>query len=494
MIKLKVKKIDVETGGIPIVSLNKKQANELDIHPMDRVELEYKGKKTIVAVDISELTIKYGEIGIFEDVSEKINVKNGEDINIKLVGKPDSVQYIRMKMDKEELTKEQTYSIIRDVVNNKLTDVELAAFVSACYISGMSLEETEYLTRAIVDTGGVLKLKTKPILDKHSIGGVPGNRVTMVLVPTIASMGYTIPKTSSRSITSPSGTADTMEVLANVSFSIEELKGIIKKVGGFIVWGGAINLAAADDKLIRIRHPLSLDPEGMMLASIVAKKAAVSSTDIVFDLPIGNEAKLHSLGEGRHLEYMFHRLASRFNMKIDTVITDGSQPIGNGIGPALEARDILYLLQDKRKKPVDLLKKSALLIKHLLWLVGKKQTEDEIIRYIKRGKPYKKMKQIIKAQGGDPKIKPEDIGVGKYTLDYKAERSGRIDYISNLAIEKIARTAGAPNDKEAGMYIHKKIGDKVRYGQKIFTVYSNSEMRLDEVIKILNRVKPVKII
>ena len=494
MVKLKVKKIDVETGGIPVVSLNKKQAEELDINPMDRVEVDYKGKKVIAAVDVSEFVIKKDEIGIFEDILKQIKIKDNELVNIKLANKPDSVKYIRMKMDREELTKEQIYSIIKDVVKDRLTDVELTAFVSACYISGMSLEETEYLTRAIVDTGGRLKLKKRPILDKHSIGGVPGNRVTMVLVPTIASMGYTIPKTSSRSITSPSGTADTMEVLANVSFSIEELKEIVDKVGGFIVWGGAINLAAADDKLIRVRHPLSLDPEGMMLASIIGKKAAVGATHVVFDLPIGDEAKLHSLGEGRHLEYMFKRLALRFGMKIDPVITDGSQPIGNGIGPSLEARDILYLLQNKRKGPTDLLKKSALLVKHLLELVGRKYTEEEIIKYIKKGKPYRKMKQIIEAQGGNPRIKPEDIGIGKYTLDYKAEKTGRIDYISNHVITKIARIAGAPKDKEAGVYIYKKVGERIRYGQKVFTIYSNSEERLDNVIKVLNQTKPVRII
>ena len=494
MVKLKVKKIDVETGGIPVVSLNKKQAEELDINPMDRVEIDYKGKKAIAAVDVSEFVIKKDEIGIFEDILKQIKIKDNEPVNIKLASKPNSVKYIRMKMDREELTKEQMYSIIKDVVKDRLTDVELTAFVSACYISGMSLEETEYLTRAIVDTGGRLKLKKRPILDKHSIGGVPGNRVTMVLVPTIASMGYTIPKTSSRSITSPSGTADTMEVLANVSFSIEELKEIVDKVGGFIVWGGAINLAAADDKLIRVRHPLSLDPEGMMLASIIGKKAAVGATHVVFDLPIGDEAKLHSLGEGRHLEYMFKRLALRFGMKIDPVITDGSQPIGNGIGPSLEARDILYLLQNKRKGPTDLLKKSALLVKHLLELVGRKHTEEEIIKYIKKGKPYRKMKQIIEAQGGNPRIKPEDIGIGKYTLDYKAEKTGRIDYISNHVITKIARIAGAPKDKEAGVYIYKKVGERIRYGQKVFTIYSNSEERLDNVIKVLNQTKPVRII
>ena len=494
MVKLKVRRIDVETGGIPVISLNKKQAEELDIHPMDRVIIEYKKKKIIAAVDISEFTIKRGEIGLFEDIWKEMNINEFEEVKIEPANKPESVKYIRMKMDREELTRDQIFSIINDVVHDKLTDVELTAFVSACYIAGMSLEETEYLTRAIVETGGTLKLKKKPILDKHSIGGVPGNRVTMVLVPTIASLGYTIPKTSSRSITSPSGTADTMEVLANVSFKIDELYEILKKTNGFIVWGGAINLAAADDKLIRVRHPLSLDPEGMMLASIMAKKAAVGATHVVFDLPIGDEAKLHSLGEARHLEHMFARLALRFGMKIDTIVADGSQPVGRGIGPTLEARDILYILRNERRAPKDLLMKGAMFVRHLLRLVGKNVTQEDVVRYIRKGKPYKKMKQIIEAQGGDPKVKPDDLEIGSYSLDYKAEKSGRVDYISNHAITRIARIAGAPRDKGAGIYLYKKVGEKVRYGQKIFTIHSNSEQKLDYAIKELNEMKIVNIV
>ncbi len=493
MVKLKVRRLDVETGGLPVVMINSNLAKSLDIMPMDRVTIK-KGKKKVVAVvDVAKDSIKDDEIGLFSEVWQKLGTNDNEKVELKIVEKPNSVKYIREKMDGEELTKNEIYSIIKDVVDDKLTDVELTAFVSACYISGMSMEETEYLTRAIVDTGGKLRIRKKPILDKHSIGGVPGNRVTMVLVPTVSSMGYIIPKTSSRAITSPSGTADTMEVLANVSFSINELHELIKKNNGFIVWGGAINLAAADDKLIRVRHPLSLDPEGMMLASIIGKKYAVGSTHIVFDLPLGEEAKLHTLGEARHLEHMFYRLTSRFGMKIKTVVTDGSQPVGNGIGPGLEARDVLWLLKNDPKGPKDLLLKSANLTSELLKLTGKKISTEEIIKYIRKGKPYKQMLKIIEAQGGNPRVKPSDMPIGTYSIDFKAKNSGTIRYLSNHALARIARLAGAPKDKGAGIYLWKKVDDKVRRGEKIFTVYSNSEMKLDQVSEYLEDTVPVVI-
>ncbi|MCD6547708.1 MAG: AMP phosphorylase [Nanoarchaeota archaeon] len=496
MFKLKAKIIDVETGGIPVISLNEEFANKNDFHPMDRVIVKFKNRSLVAAIDTSEKIITEDEIGLFEDVWKKLRIKEGDEVEITPVEKPESTKFIRKKMDREELSKEEIFKIVKDIVEDKLTDVELTAFVSASYMEGLSMQETASLTRAIVDTGGRLRLKKKIIADKHSIGGVPGNRVTMVIVPIITSLGITMPKTSSRAITSPAGTADTMEVLADVSFSIEELTEIVKKTNGCIAWGGAINLAAADDKLIRVRHPLSLDPEGLMLASVMAKKVAVGATHVVFDLPVGEEAKLHSLGEARHLERMFKRLADVFKIKIRTIVTDGNEPIGHGIGPSLEARDVLWLLKNDRRAPMDLRRKSVLLAGKLLELIGyaKEGTGEKIAeKQIKNGKAYKKFMEIIEAQGGNPKIKPEDLPIGEFKCDYEAEKYGRIDNIDNKAISKIARAAGCPIDKEAGIYLYKHYGEVVKPGEKIFTVYSRSERRIERAIKLMNELSPITI-
>ncbi len=492
-LRLKAKIIDLETGGLPVVSLNEEFAKANDLHVMDRVLVKKGRKQIIAAIDTSERIIKPGEIGLLEDVWKAIGAKEGDEIEITPIPKPESNTFIRKKMDREELTKEEIFAIVRDIVDNKLTDVELTAFVAACYMAGLSLEETFYLTQAIVETGGRLKVKAKKVLDKHSIGGVPGNRVTMVLVPIIASAGFYIPKTSSRAITSPAGTADTMEVLANVSFNIEELQELLRKNKGFIAWGGAINLAAADDKLIRVRNPLSLDPEGMMLASILAKKIAVSSTHVILDLPLGEEAKVRYLGEARHLERMFIRVGSKFGLKIKGIVTDGSQPIGNGIGPCLEARDVLYVLRRERKAPIDLMKKSLLLSARLLELAGVKEGYRVAKRLLMSGKAYSKMKEIIEAQGGNPKVKPDDIPVGEYSVDYTAESAGVISYISNHAIAKIARAAGAPHTKEAGIFFFKKAGSKVRYGEKVFRIYAKSEAKLDSALRVIEEHRPITI-
>ena len=496
MFELKVKKVDIETGGMPVISLNEEFAKANDLSPMDRVVVRSNHKTVVAAVDTSERLIDPEEIGVFEDAWKKLRVDNGDLVTITPVLKPESVKYIRKKMDKEELFENEIHAIVKDIVSDRLVDVEMASFVAAAYMEGLSLAETAALTKSIVETGGRLNLKKKLIVDKHCIGGVPGNRTTMIVVPIIASLGLTIPKTSSRSITSPSGTADTMETIADVSFSMEELREIIKKTNGCIAWGGAINLAAADDKLIRVRHPLSLDPEGMMLASIMAKKLAVGSTHVIFDLPIGETAKLHYLGEARHLEREFHKLAEKFNLKIDTVITDGNEPIGYGIGPHLEARDVLRVLRKERSAPADLRDKSLMLAGRLIELAGKaKEGEGKKIaeRQLSKGKAYKKMKEIIEAQNGNPKIKPGDLTLGSYTLDYKAEKKGRIYNYKNKIISKAARAAGCPLNPEAGIFLHKQYGNKVRKGESLFTVYSGSELKLERVISIFNDSPPVEI-
>ncbi len=496
MFKLKSKHIEVATGGIPIVTLNKKFGNENDLQAMDRVRVKYDNKSVVASVDVSENFVSEEEIGLFDEVWKKLKVSKDDIVELKPIKKPESTKYIRKKMDREELSNDEIKSIVSDIVYDRLTDVEMSSFVAASYIIGLSLEETENLTRAIVGTGDTLGLKKKVIADKHCIGGVPGNRTTMVIVPILASLGVTIPKTSSRSITSPAGTADTMEVFADIAFSIDEIKKIVKKTNGCIVWGGAVNFASADDKLIRVRHPLSLDPEGLLLASVMAKKIAACSNHVIFDLPIGYDAKLQSLGEARHMEREFQRLAKRFDIKTKTTITDGNQPIGKGIGPNLEARDILWLFQKDEKSPMDLRKKGTILAGKLLELCGvAKPGEGHKLadKQIENGKAYEKFKEIIKAQGGNPDIQPEDLQLGEYTCNYEAEKTGKISNVNNLAISKIAKSCGCPSDKEAGMYMYKNYGDSVKEGEKIFTIYSRSERKIQRAIEIMKQMNPIKI-
>jgi len=488
--KLKVKNMNIATGGILVAILNEEDAHRLDLHHEDRIKIKFEKKETTAVIDIAQgKAVPKGYIGLFEEVLAKLSLKEKNIVEIDLAEKPASVYYIKDKLEGKHLNKNEINSIIKDVVIGKLSAIELTYFVGACYTKGMSMEETIALTEAIVKNGNQLKLDKYPILDKHCSGGVPGNRTTMLVVPIVAAAGFTIPKTSSRSITSPAGTADTMEVLTKVSLSVEKMRNIVRKTKGCIIWGGGVNLAAADDKLIRIRHPLSLDPEGMLLSSILAKKAAVNATHVLIDIPIGRDTKIKTRKKALRLKKQFTKIGKKLGMKIKVVITPGNQPIGNGIGPALEARDVLYVLRRDTKRPLDLEKKAIEMAVILLKMAGLKNAGKKVIEILESGAAYNKMKEIIKEQGGNPKINPEDIHIGKCSYTFNSPKAGMITDIDNFTISKIARIAGAPKDKGAGILLHdKREGDFIRKGEPIMTIYAENETKLKYALNILKKI------
>jgi len=480
--KLKVKDMDIATGGPLVAIINTKDSELLDIHHGDRVSIKYRNKSTTVIVDIAESgrAVRTGYIGLFEEVLNKLNVKNNCLVNIKLDKKPVSVQYIKKKLNGAKLNDFEINEIIRDIAEDKLSDIEITYFVSACHTNITTMKETISLTKAMVKFGDILKLRKYPIIDKHCVGGVPGNRTTLVIIPILAVAGLVVPKTSSRSITSPSGTADTMEVLTNVSFSLAKMKKIIGKTNTCLIWGGSINLAPADDRIIRVEHPLSLDTRSQLLASIIAKKASVSATHVLVDIPVGKRAKIESKKQALKLKKQFEQIGNKVGMKIKVVITNGSEPIGNGLGPALEARDVLWLLRNEPKAPLDLRKKSIKMTGLILEIAGKcKKGEGKnmALGILNSGKAYNKFIEIIKAQGGK-ELKPEEIKLGKFYHNVKSEKNGKIKQIDNRIISRVARVAGAPKDKGAGVYLYKHVGDYVKKGEALFTIYSNNKQRL----------------
>jgi len=483
--KFKVKDMDISTGGAPTVILNKQDAIKYALRYQDRLLIKSKKGKVIAVLDIAESkkALKPGTIGLFEEALSKTKTKNGEIVEVEITRRPNSLEFIKKKLLGSELVKEEFHQIIDDIVNDRLDAVEMAFFVSAAFTQNLSAREVVILTKEIFLHGETLKIKKKIVLDKHCTGGVPGNRTTLLFVPIMASLGYTIPKTSSRSITSPAGTADTMEVLADVSFPAYRLKNILKKAHAFICWGGALNLAAADDKLIRVRNVLSLDPEGLLLASILAKKAAVSSTHVLLDIPIGLDTKIRSVEVAKKLEKKFKYIGKSLGMKIFSIITDGNQPIGNGIGPALECKDVLYILQNDPRAPLDLKNKSIKLCEFMLKKLGKKNPKRLIMNSLESGAAWKEMQKIIKAQGGNPNIRADDIALGEFFYEVKSAKSGKIIDINNHSISRIARLAGAPVDKGAGIYSKIREGDKVKKGQLLYVIYSHSQQKLDFAIE-----------
>ncbi|MBI2453541.1 thymidine phosphorylase family protein [Candidatus Peregrinibacteria bacterium] len=483
--RLKPKRINIKTGNKYIAVLSVNTALKLDLHAGDRIYIvnTTDGKKDITAIlDVSESYFPDDALGLFAETYSKLECKPGHDVVISVAEKPLSTLYIKKKLQGLRLTEKEIDAIIFDVVDDNYSDIEMTYFVSGCYTHGLNNEETAALTRSIVRHGSKLTFtKNKIIVDKHCIGGVPGNRTTMIVVPIITSCGLSMPKTSSRAITSPAGTADTMEVLANVINDATKLKKIVKKVNGFITWGGGVDLAAADDSMIRVRNPLSLDPEGMLLASIMAKKHSVSANHILIDIPIGPQVKIGTPSQGLHLKKRFLKLGKLLGMKVEVMFSDGSQPIGNGIGPLLEALDVIKVLKNESDQPLDLRKKGVKMAGMLLEMT-KKTKKGEGEKYaeeiIKSGKAWKQMQRIIDAQGRKkiPQLAP-------YTFNIIAKKKGIIKEINNKMISRIARMAGAPMAHQAGLYLHKKLNDTVKKGEKLATIYASSPDRLKYAVE-----------
>lgn len=484
--KFKVKLLGIRAGGKQIIVIDEEDASNLGIHSSDRVEILYKRKRIIaianVATDLPKKTM-----GIFEEVQDKLKVQEGEIVHIRPAERPESLGYIRDKLMGQRLRTPEIKMIIMDVVERHLSDVEVASFVTSLYIRGTSMDEAEALTKAMVETGQTLEFYKSPILDKHSIGGVPGDKTTLLVVPIVAAAGFTIPKTSSRAITSPAGTADRVEVLCPVDLTSEELRSVVDKTNACLTWGGALDLAPADDLLIQVEYPLSIDP--LLLPSIMSKKKAIGANCVVIDIPTGRGAKIKTIGEAHALAQDFIELGKRLNMHVQCGVTFGEQPIGYAIGPALEAREALSTLMGEG--PIDLVNKSVSLAGLLFEMMGVNDGKQKAEDLIKSGKAEKKLREIVGAQGGNPDVRPEDIEVGNQTVEIRSEEKGKIQWINNRAIARIAREAGAPKTNGAGVLLNKKLGDKVRKSDVLYTVHSGSTQKLNSAVLLAKNLNPV---
>ncbi len=490
--RYKVKIIDLRTGERNVI-ISKKEALQEDLKAFDRVKIRIGDRSVTAILYLSDKLAEEGTIRIVSELAEEAQMRDGDEVEVNLAPKPESTNHIKRKMEGEVLTKEEITTIVKDVVEGNIGTLEILSFAMAEKYVGMSLDEVEYLTRALVETGEALSFDV-PVYGKHSIGGIPGNKVSLLIVPIVAASGLLIPKTSSRAITSASGTADTMEVLADVEFDASDLMEIAKKTGGAIVWGGMLNLAPGDDAIVRVENVMGIDPEPQMLASIMAKKMATGIKNLVLDIPTGKGSKVETIEEATGLANKFMELGGRLGIQVECGLTYGDQPVGHTVGPALEAKEALKALMGDG--PSSLIEKSVSLAGLLLEMGGIAsigrgyEVAEDILR---DRRAYRKMKEIIEAQGGDAEIVPEDIPLGDHRYPIYAPVDGYITSVDNTAITAIAKAAGAPKDKGAGLVIDAKRGYKVKKGDKIMEIYAERSVKLQDAVNHLRRKSPLVI-
>jgi len=410
-----------------------------------------------------------------------------------------TLEAIRRKLIGKKLNESEIRSFVEDLVNEELADIFVAYFLGAGFAHGFCHEELVFMVRAMVETGERLKFSGL-VADKHSTGGVAGTRTTMILVPIVASCGFKVPKTSSRAITSPAGTADVMEVLAPVTFTAEKIKKIVEKVGGCIVWGGSLNIAPADEKMIKVERPLNFESYDNIVFSIMSKKVALGASHLVLDIPVGPTMKIAHFEDAEAIAKKFNYIAGKFKVKLAVDVNYTAEPAGNGAGPVLEARDVLAVLEQKKKRPLALERKAVRLTGKLLDLCFLEKCGGNVEirkRYkdleengerlaqeiLATGEALSKLREIVKAQGGDAKISMDDLEVGSQVFEVKAARKGEITKIDNKILTEICRVLGSPEDKKAGIYLEKKIGGKVTKGDTLFTMYSSDRWRLGQAVE-----------
>lgn len=441
--------------------------------PHTRVRLNFKNKELYATLyQVTSDLLQPNEIGISNAAWSELGLCLNDHVKITHAEPPKSLKGLRGKIFGKTFDQKSAYNIIADIVDGRLSDIHQSSFVTAWAASPFDLNETIAFTRAMVDTGTHLQWQHSPIVDKHCIGGLPGNRTTPIIVSIVTANGLTMPKTSSRAITSPAGTADTMETLTRVDLTEEEIRAAVDTAGGCFVWGGRANMSPSDDKLIRIERALEIDATSSLIASIISKKIAAGATHLVIDIPVGPTAKVRSQAAALSLKKGIKAVARAFQLTIDVVITDGRQPVGRGIGPSLEARDVLAVLKGTNEAPQDLVNHAVQLAGRLLEIAGAQpvgEGQNCARETLASGRAWTQFQKICKSQGG---LKP--LPSAQHTRPHRASKSGRIASIDNRKLARLAKLAGAPDNKVAGLDLHVRLGDRVSAGDYLFTLHTQS--------------------
>jgi thymidine phosphorylase len=482
----RLKRVCIDTQSEHVIFLHRDAVSKgrLGLEPLDRVRVFGRDPATNTQREIQGILnfchdqlVEEDEIGLSESAFLDLGLPEGTEVHATLAAPPDSVSRVREKLGGRRLERDDFDAILEDVVQRRYSKVELSMFVLACALQKLDTEELVDFTRAMIDRGERLDFGHGPVADKHCIGGIPGNRTTMIVVPVVASLGVVIPKTSSRAITSPSGTADTMGVLADVALGRDRMHAVVSEVGGCIAWGGALDLAPADDVLITVERPMNIDTEAQMIASIMSKKRAAGATHALIDIPTGPSAKVRSHSAARTLGLRFQTIADAIGLELEIEITDSNGPVGRGVGPRLEALDVLSVLRLDADAPSDLREKSLFLAARLLEMVGAVPPAEGYVAArdaLDSGAAARKLEEIIDAQG-----RREIPAEAPLRADVCATRDGRIHTVDCQGVNALAKLAGAPAHPSAGLSMLRKPGDVVMRGDPLIALHAQTRANLD---------------
>lgn len=489
---LRLKQLGIDTYKEAVLFMRKDchvcRSEGFEVHARVRVDL--KDRHILATLNTVENgLLETGEASLSKYAWELLQAEEGDQVALSHPKPLQSLSFVRSKVYGNTLKSQEIQHIIEDIAQGRYSDIHIATFLTGCAGGRLTDAEVIDLTHAMITVGERISWSSDMIVDKHCVGGLPGNRTTLIVVPIVVAFGMTMPKTSSRAITSPAGTADTMETLAPVALNLKAMQRVVEQEQGCIVWGGSVALSPADDVLIRVERAMDLDSEGQLIASVLSKKIAAGSTHTVIDIPVGATAKVRSLEIAHNLKKLFELVANALGVHLSVLLSDGVQPVGRGIGPALEAKDVLDVLQNKPDAPQDLRDRALTLAGTILEFSPQIKTgEGKTIatRLLDEGNAWNKFQAICNAQGGlrEPPTAP-------YTHPIRAKQRGRVISIDNRQLSRLAKLAGAPHDKAAGIRLHTPLDTLVEREQPLFTIHAESKGELRYALSLLEQITDV---
>ncbi|MDX9739172.1 MAG: thymidine phosphorylase [Candidatus Dojkabacteria bacterium] len=491
---LKSKKIDLGAGKDLFIVVHQSDADDLGINEGEIVLLGYKDVELYVKVIITDSEVAIGEVGLYEEIPEEYHIPEGMKVMIDIPNAGKSLEAIKKKISGQRLNEEEILAIMEDIGSRKLKETEVAFFVSTFFNPGFNDDEIKWMTKGMAESGEILEFKyikknKELVVDKHSIGGTAGKGITPILVPILAANGLVVPNSSTRAITSPAGTTDILETVLPVALTKKKVYEVVEKTGACMIWGGSLYLAPADDEIINVERSLKIQEFQKVLVSIVAKKIAMGVTSVLIDLPYGRGTKLERPDDLEFLVREFEKLFAQFGIKCVTYKRIVRGPDGNGVGPILEMRDCLRVLERDEKRPLGMeeivLGMAAEIFEHN-GRAKKGEGKKVALELLDSGKALAKFWEIAKAQGAKSIVKAQDLKPGKLVHEVLSPKSGELKYICTREIVEIARSLGTPKIKEAGIYLHKLPGQKVEKGELLMTLYATTPDRMEDGVKAIN--------
>lgn len=476
------KHVDLTEGDTLTIWINEAQAAVFGINASDKIAMQYNGQEYVLDANLTHRYVDRDEVGIPRDVSEKYNIPAGAKVTLSFTQTSSAaLDALKRALKWATFTQEDIRLIMEDISSNRFADTLVTYFSALGFFRESSDKEMYRMAKAMAEAGEMLH-RDGIVADKHCMGGVPGNETTMIMIPLLASLGIKMPKTFSKAITTPAATGECVSVLMDISFTKPEIEALVKKNNSCLIRGGGLHLAPADEKLIKVAYPLSMQSYPRTIVSIMAKKYAMGINHSLIDIPVWPTAKVPDMKTAKRLKKKYEYVGKKLWMKVHVEITDALQPIGAGIGAKLQVREVLRVLQQHGKRPQDLEDKALFLASKIIELVGMAKGKEALkLAYgqLVSWEAWKKMQKIIEAQHGNPDVHSETLELAEHSKDILADKSGKVSEIDMKVLNLLARTLGAPLDLEAGVYLHYKLGEQVKKGERLFTIYADEESKID---------------